>query len=150
MIRKFVLDTTAFVTAAALPQGQLIYPTQVSDELLSQESRLRAELSRAKPVVVKGNFLAKAREAQQRTGDRVSPTDLAVIACAIQEHATVVSDDYGVQNIARELGVDYLSLGKRGITEKWVYEYKCVGCGKTYLKTGACADCGGKIVRKRV
>ncbi len=147
---KFVLDTTAFCEASALPKGRLLYPTQVADELKSRGTRLRAELSGAKPIFVKKEFLAKAEAARKQTGDRLSPADISVLACAIQEKATVVSDDYGVQNTARELGLEILVLSKRGISEQWSYEYKCKGCGRVYLQVGICPDCGNRIKRKRV
>ena len=150
MIKSFVLDSTAFCEAKVLPKGKLIYPAQVADELKSSSAKLKADLSKAKPVVVKKDFLKMAESARQKTGDSISATDIAVIACALQEKAIVTSDDYGVQNVASYLKLELCPLTHRGISHQWNYEYFCQGCGKKYLKTGVCPDCGGRIKRKKV
>ena len=57
--------------------------------------------------------LAQVRDAAKGTGDdaRLSPTDIEVLALAMELKAVLLTDDYSIQNLARVIGVQYRAWG---------------------------------------
>lgn len=96
------------------------------------------------------NFEKVVREALKRTGDDLSSADISVIALALEMNATVVSNDYGIQNVCTFLSIKYenaFGFQISGVKE-WIYV--CEGCGKTFpARKKTCEFCGNRI-RKRL
>jgi UPF0271 protein len=93
--------------------------------------------------------LDKVRKRAEELGERLSETDLAVVALALELGATVLSDDYGVLNVARSLGLEARSVRTKGIegTLRWV-NY-CPFCKKVYPPSvRVCPDCGSLLARR--
>jgi UPF0271 protein len=94
-----------------------------------------------------------ASEAAKKTGDLewLSAADLEALALAIEKRAVICSDDYGIQNAAKELGVKYETATQEGITEKRRWVKRCEGCGKTHPpgQEKTCSVCGGALKKKR-
>ena len=78
----------------------------------------------------------KAEEAASATGDRehLSPADISVIALAMElEDASVVTDDFRVQNVLSSVGIPFEpagEIGERRILTTWEWTYRCRGCGR--------------------
>ncbi|RLF45039.1 MAG: hypothetical protein DRN29_07415 [Thermoplasmata archaeon] len=88
--------------------------------------------------------------AAEKTGDlaNLSQTDIEVLALAYYLKATLLTDDYSMQNVARELSIKYKSIIEEGIKEKFYWIFKCKSCGKVFEKFHKiCPICGGKIKR---
>jgi len=80
------------------------------------------------------------------TKDRLSETDIEVLACAFERGLIVVSDDYSIQNVAKFLGVDYEVVAQDGIQKKVVWKNVCTGCGKEYeTHEKICGVCGSAL-----
>ncbi len=91
--------------------------------------------------------------AARRTGDlsALSETDVAVLALAASlDDATVVTDDYAMQNVAAELSLPYEPVAEEGISEQWRWRRRCTSCGR-WVDSGAerCPVCGGPVRRVR-
>jgi len=98
--------------------------------------------------------LSEVKEAAQRTGDdaRLSPVDMEVLALARDLQATLLTDDYSIQNLARVLGIKYQGVGFKGIKEIIIWTYRCKGCGRIFEKNQPdCPICGSELrsVRSR-
>jgi len=92
--------------------------------------------------------LEKVREAARLTGDdiRLSQVDMEVLALALELKATVLTDDYSIQNLAAQLGIDYKGVEKEGIRRVIRWGYKCSGCGRTYsVSHRECPVCGSLL-----
>ncbi len=92
--------------------------------------------------------LARVREASEGTGDahRLSPTDEALLALALEHEAILVTDDYSMQNVARTLGVPYEPVLAPGIRETWQWAYRCTGCARTWPEWHEeCPVCGAPL-----
>ena len=99
--------------------------------------------------------VARVRSASEATGDvqRLSPTDCALLALALELGATLVTDDYSIQNLCRVLAIPYEPILMPGITETWRWSYRCTGCGRTWPEWhDECPVCGSslKTARPRV
>ncbi|RLF50790.1 MAG: DNA-binding protein [Thermoplasmata archaeon] len=96
----------------------------------------------------------KVVEASKKTGDyhNLSDVDIDILALAYHLKGILLTDDYSMQNVAKELGIKYMGIVEEGIKEKWKWIYRCKSCGKYYKEYHKeCPVCGGdlKRVRKR-
>jgi len=154
---KRVLDASALLTGRQFP-GELLTVPGVLGEVRrhGMSAPLEAILETQVRVLSPGpEALDRVRAASEGTGDspRLSPTDVALLALALDTHATVVTDDYSIQNVALALGVPYETVMEEGIADLWRWTYRCAGCGKDWATWHeACPICGSllKTARPRV
>jgi len=152
-----VLDSSALLTGRQFP-GELLTVPSVLRELRrhGMTPQLQAILDTQVRLLSPGpEALRKVREASEATGDarRLSPTDIELLALALEVGGTLVTDDYSIQNLARSLGLAYETVQERGIAEEWRWAYRCTGCGKTWPEWHReCPTCGAslKTVRSRL
>lgn len=93
----------------------------------------------------------RVRRASRTTGDLdvLSQTDIRVLAAALELDATLVTDDYAMQNVADELDLVVESVSKEGITERRDWNYQCQGCGREFDEhRDRCPICGSDLARK--
>jgi UPF0271 protein len=96
-------------------------------------------------------WLQDAKEAAAMSGDlpRLSDVDVDVLALAIALDATLVTDDYRLQNTMQALQRPTKSVGTTGAKQVWRWELRCTGCRATSpvpanvdrSKKGSVADC---------
>jgi UPF0271 protein len=123
----------------------------VIEELVDLRSKCRYEALVTQGLQVRSPSPASTAAilaAAQKTGDadRISGTDIEILALARDLGATVISDDFAVQNIAHELGVATHPIQQRG-AKKRVWKFRCTGCKKFYRASGECPVCGSPIKR---
>ncbi|MEM2884093.1 MAG: hypothetical protein QXJ86_02595 [Nitrososphaerales archaeon] len=159
--KVLVLDATAFYSG--LPYAGLeIYKT--TKQVLKEVSRgikyqaIINTLLEAKRLEVEEppvEVYQKVKEVALKTNDLpyLSEADLSILALALHYSrkcdATIVSDDYAVQNVAQTLNIPFLPTMSKGIKKmvKWV-RY-CPGCGKSYATNiRSCPICGTTLKRK--
>ncbi len=155
----YVLDSTVFAEkqASKFTENACVTVLEVADEMKSLDAKVEFDrLSHTISIMEpEKEFTEKVEQAAKKTNDKVSPTDKKVIALALHFKAkkkavVLVSDDYGVQNVAKSLGVEFLSVRQKGIKAQFEWQRKCTACGKPMLGT-ECQICGsaGKFVPKR-
>ena len=146
---KLVLDTSALFTMQDLPPGEVyITPGVVAELHKYEDPRLRywEELLTVTPP--SSASLEKVKQGAKRTGDdaRLSPTDMEVLALALDLKATLLTDDYSIQNLAKVLGVEYRGVGVKSIKEVITWRYRCTGCRKEWdVNHPDCPICGSKL-----
>ena len=147
---RFALDASFFFSELRL-DGDLIVPPSVVEELADLRSKGRLEALLAAGLSVRspsGESLGVVDRAAEDTGDasRLSAADRDLLALALDLGATVVSDDFALQNVALALG-----LGVRGILQgkarprRW--RFRCPGCHRRYASAGTCPECGSPLKR---
>lgn len=152
-----VLDTSALLTGRQFP-GELATVAGVLRELRRHglTPQLEAVLATQVRVLSPGHEAQeRVRAASEASGDarRLSPTDRDLLSLAVDLHATIVTDDYSIQNLARILGISYEPVLMAGIQETWTWSYRCTGCGRTWPGWhDECPVCGSplKTARPRV
>jgi UPF0271 protein len=163
-VRVLVLDTSALIMGLD-PLGlefESYSVPEVTEELRDQAGpsyRLAISTSsgKLKIRVPTPQSLEQVLEKAKVLGDRVvlSKADTSVLALALDlqregRNPVVVSDDYGVQNIAEGLSIAYQSLATIGIRQKFEWTYYCPACYRRYpeAETETCIVCGTKLKRK--
>lgn len=151
---KRVLDASALLTGRQF-SGELCTVPEVLRELRhhGMTPQLEAVLETQVRILSPGaEALARVRAAGEATGDahRLSPTDTALLALALDAQAVLVTDDYSIQNVARSLGIPFETVMEKGIAEVWRWTYRCTGCGKTWPEWHEeCPICGSALKTAR-
>lgn len=117
---------------------------------------MESEKVRIKPPSEK--YLEEVKKSAISVGDCffLSETDIQLLALALElktlGHAPqIMTDDYSIQNVATQMGIDFTSLVTLGIRRllKWV-RY-CPACHKEYpadYGSKDCRICGTELKRK--
>lgn len=154
---KRVLDASALLTGRQFP-GELTTVPGVLREVRRHglTPQLSAILETQVQILSPGpEAEGRVRAASESTGDvhRLSPTDRDLLALALELGATLVTDDYSIQNLCRVLGIPYEAVLTAGIKEAWTWTYRCTGCRRTWPEWhDECPICGSplKTARPRV
>jgi UPF0271 protein len=148
---KFILDASVFFSHYPLT-GEMFTTPSVVDELRDLRAKgnfekLCAEGLRIVSPASESRALVKA--AAERTRDKrvLSETDTDLLALALDYTAVLCTDDFAIQNVATELGVQVRPVQQRA-AKKIVWKYRCSGCGRYSETDGECPVCGAKIKRK--
>lgn len=154
---SYVLDSSA-IFSGHIPSGQCFITPQIESEIRDINSlKMLSSYISSGIVNVRESSKSSQNEVEitiARTGDSLSPADISVLALALDLKATVVTDDYGIQNTASELGLEAISAKTEGIDSRFEWGLKCTGCGKKYPsgKKMSCEICGSplkKYIRRR-
>ena len=92
--------------------------------------------------------LEKVRSGAQKTGDinRLSEPDIELLGLAFELDGVILTDDYSIQNLARELNIRFIGVGEREITEVITWQYQCKGCARIFdKKEKECPICGSQL-----
>jgi len=141
----FVSNDSFMTTNMVYDEIQHIKTKQGALEILQQTGRLQIR----DPTEDSINII---REAAERTGDSVtiSEQDVSIIALALENKIELITDDFAVTNVAKQLKIRTSSLMTQGISTvgKWI-SY-CSMCGKEFSKENECPICGNKLNRKLI
>jgi UPF0271 protein len=89
-------------------------------------------------------------ECAKRTGDlqKMSRADISAVALALQLGGQLVTDDFAVSNLAKNLNLDVAPAMTKGIRDvgKWVYY--CPACKKEFDAQDSCPICGSSLKRR--
>jgi UPF0271 protein len=145
-----VLDTSALFSMESIPGEYKAYTTSgVVDELKKYNDTRWMFWEHQVTVMDPSPQSRKAIvQASQATGDskRLSPVDIELLALARDLGATILTDDYSIQNTAKFLGLSYKAVGMKAIKQLVKWNYKCLGCGKVFDKEMPdCPICGSKL-----
>jgi len=149
---KIILDTTALFNGRDFPEDfEIIVPDGVIEELIRWGLGERVETllgTRIRRFAPSAESREKVRSISSDTGDidRLSPTDIDVLALAIELDAPIISDDYSIQNVCRMMNIRCISLEESGIRRIFFWKFRCAGCGKTFeRRERECDVCGHEL-----
>jgi UPF0271 protein len=116
------------------------------------------ESGRLKVKAPSGEFLNRAKASAATVGDSffLSETDLQVLALALElkvagYNPQIVTDDYSIQNVAKQAQIEFAPLVTFGIRRRLEWLRYCPACHKTYSahsKSSSCDICGTELKRK--
>jgi len=149
---RAVLDSSFFF-ADYSAEGELYTTSSVIDEIRDVASRCRLERRLAEGLEVRiaqPHLRESVLSGASRTGDasRLSPTDIDVLAVALELGASVYTDDFSLENVAHTLAVPVISLRER-MAQPIRWKFRCSGCGRYARIEGECPICGAAVKRKR-
>ena len=163
--RVIVLDTSAFLAGFdpfSLSEEQVTVP-KVEEEIRKNSMilvRFKTALENGKLKVKAPSeeFLNKVNASASKVGDSflLSETDKQLLALALELKAIgympqIVTDDYSIQNVATQLGIEFLALATFGIKRLLEWIRYCPACHKEYpanCTSKECLVCGTQLKRK--
>jgi UPF0271 protein len=163
--RVAVLDTSALIAGFdpfSLDGEEYTVPMVKEEIAESSMPQVRFEtavaIGKLKVKLPTEEFVEKAKASAISVGDKffLSQTDLQLLALSLQLKAEgyfpmIVTDDYSIQNVADQLGIEFVSLATFGIRLRLTWIRYCPACRRTYSpnsKTKTCVVCGTKLKRK--
>lgn len=151
-----ILDASAFYAGVPFRTSEDCFTTSlVYDEIKHIKKNHDAlgtllETNRLKIREPDSESTKKAINASKDTGDfpQLSKQDISIIALCIEMNGQIISDDFAISNVAKNLGLEILPIMTRGIKDvgKWVHY--CPGCRTNHSSGTECPACGTPLKRK--
>ena len=126
-----VLDATAFYAGIPFSSQDSYYvTTMVYDEIkhIKKNHSALEILLDSKRLVIHDpdiNFEEKVRYTAKETGDlkSLSNEDISSISLSLEFNTALISDDFAISNVAKQLGIEIIPLMTKGIkiTGKWIH-----------------------------
>jgi len=151
-----ILDASAFYAGVPFRSSNDYYTTS----LVYEEIRHIKKNHGALEILLETNRL-KIRESNKEstevaikvakdTGDfpQLSKQDISIIALCIEMNGEIISDDFAISNVVKNLGLKISPIMTRGIKDvgKWIHY--CPGCRTNHTNGKECPMCGTPLKRK--
>ncbi len=151
-----ILDASAFYAGVPFGSADDCYTTSlVYDEIKHIKKNHDAlgtllETNRLKIREPDKESIMAAVKAAKNTGDypQLSKQDVSILALGIELNGEIISDDFAISNVARNLGLKISPIMTQGISDvgKWVHY--CPGCRTNHTFGSECPMCGTPLKRK--
>jgi UPF0271 protein len=163
--RVIVLDTSAFLAGFdpfSISEEQYTVPAVRKEIMRGSMAWVRfktaAESGRLKIRTPDKAFLDEVKASTTVIGDRffLSDVDIQVLALALELKSrsydlSIATDDYSIQNVASQMGIEFASLATFGIRFRLQWIRYCPACHRKYpadYKSRRCQVCGTALKRK--
>ncbi len=162
----FVIDTSAIYHQISFTAEniQLVTTPIIEKEMYRKGLKDSVELLKAteklRIIEPSPQSLKKVKEAAVQLGDLqyLSDPDQQLLALALDldaqdSHTVIITDDYSIQNVAKQLSLDFKSASTTGIREVINWETYCSACGHKEPKStkeDVCPVCGTALKRRAV
>ena len=151
-----ILDASAFYAGVPFRSSDVWYTTTlVFDEIKHIKKNHDAlgtllETNRLKIREPDVESTKTAILAAKNTGDfpQLSKQDVSIIALCIENKGDIITDDFAISNVAKNLGLKITPIMTKGIKDvgKWVHY--CPGCRTNHTSGTECPACGTPLKRK--
>ena len=151
-----ILDASAFYAGIPFSSSNDCYTTSlVYDEIKHIKKNHEVletllETNRLKIRDPDEESTKAAIRASKNTGDyqQLSKQDLSIIALCIGLNGQIITDDFAISNVIKNLGLKILPVMTSGIRDvgKWVHY--CPGCHSQHESGTECPKCGTSLKRK--
>lgn len=156
MVSK-ILDATSFYAGIPFASQEKHYTTYlVYEEIKHIKKHHNAvntlvELGRLELLDPEKQFIDKVTQKAKQTGDfsELSNEDISVIALSLQLKGDIITDDFAVSNVAKQLGINTLPVMTGGISKILQRSLYCTACEKEFDSGKHCPICG-TILKKRL
>jgi UPF0271 protein len=130
----------------------------IADSLPWVRFNAATESGKLKIKMPEESNILKIKESSKAVGDvlYLSEADIHVLALALElknagYSPSIVTDDYSIQNVAHQIGVEFTSLMTFGIRFRLYWILYCPACHRKYpadYKMKKCKVCGTTLKRK--
>ncbi len=151
-----ILDASAFYAGVPFRSSNDCYTTSlVYDEIKHIKKNHGAlgtllETNRLKIREPDKESTKTAIMAAKDTGDfpQLSKQDISIIALCIEMNGEIISDDFAISNVVKNLGLKISPIMTQGIKDvgKWIHY--CPGCRTNHPNKKECPMCGTPLKRK--
>jgi UPF0271 protein len=151
-----VLDSTAFYAGIPFSSNEPSYTTSLvynEIEHIKKDHNAIQILIETKRLMIydpEHQFVIIANNAAKKSGDfpNLSDEDISTIALSLQLNAELVTDDFAISNVAKNLNIKVIPVMTNGIKNVVTWKYYCPGCETNFSKITECPRCGNKLKRK--
>lgn len=151
-----ILDASAFYAGVPFRSSEDCYTTTlVYDEIKHIKKNHDAlgtllETNRLKIREPSEESTKTATLAAKKTGDfpQLSKQDMSIIALCIETEGEIITDDFAISNVAKNLELKISPIMTKGIKDvgKWIHY--CPGCRTNHANGTECPACGTPLKRK--
>ncbi len=153
-----VLDSSAFYAGIPFGSNEPSYTTSlVYDEIKHIKKNHDAvdiliETGRLTISNPESEFIEIVRNTANESGDlhELSVEDISIIALSLKLNAELITDDFAVSNVAKNLNIQVFPVMTDGIKNIVSWTYYCPGCNSNFSKSIICPKCGNKLRRKKL
>lgn len=146
---RVVLDTSSLIYLSDFRRfDEILTVYSVIKEVKDKITSLKLSGLKLEIVEPKKETVEEIKEAARKTGDleKLSRTDLEVLAAAKENNCTIISDDRCIQNVAEKIGIGYISIFSKKITKLITWKKYCGNCKKNF-EGRECPICGAELSR---
>ncbi len=151
-----VLDSSAFYAGIPFSSNKSSYITPlVFNEIQHIKKdhdavQILIETRRLKISDPEHKFIITVNDAAKKSGDfpNLSQEDVSIIALSLQLNAELITDDFAVSNVAKNLSIKVIPVMTSGIKKIVTWIYYCPGCKTDFSETTNCPNCGNRLKRK--
>ena len=151
-----ILDASAFYAGVPFRTSNDCYTTTlVYDEIKHIKKNHDAlgtllETNRLKIREPSQKSIDSAIQAAKNTGDypQLSKQDMSIIALCIETQGEIITDDFAISNVIKNLGLNISPIMTKGIKDvgKWIHY--CPGCRTNHPNGIECPICATPLKRK--
>jgi len=151
-----ILDASAFYAGIPFRSANDCYTTSlVYDEIKHIKKNQEVletllETNRLKIRDPDEESILLAINTSKNTGDyqQLSKQDLSIIALCLDLKGQIITDDFAISNVAKNLGLDISPVMTSGIKDVGKWFYYCPGCGSKPKNGKKCPNCGTFLKKK--
>ena len=151
-----VLDSSAFYAGIPFSSNEPSYITSLTYneiEHIKKDHDAIQILIETKRLMINEpdkQFIITASDAAKKSGDfpNLTQEDISIIALSLQLDAELLTDDFAVSNVAKNLNIKVSPIMTSGIKNIITWIYYCPGCKRNFSKTTECPNCGNMLKRK--
>ena len=151
-----VLDSSAFYAGIPFGSNEPSYTTSLiynEIEHIKKDHDAIQILIETKRLMIRDpdhQFIITANDAAKKSGDfpNLSDEDISTIALSLQLKAELVTDDFTISNVAKNLNIKVIPVMTSGIKKIITWVYYCPGCKTDFSETTNCPNCGNRLKRK--
>ena len=151
-----VLDSTAFYAGIPFSSNEPNYTTSLvynEIEHIKKDHDAVQILIETKRLMIcdpEHQFVITANNTAKKSGDipNLSDEDISTIALSLQLNAELVTDDFAISNVAKNLNIKVIPVMTDGIKNVVTWKYYCPGCETSFSKITECPRCGNRLKRK--
>jgi len=151
-----VLDSSAFYAGIPFSSNEPSYITSLiynDIEHIKKDHdavRILIETKRLTVCDPEHRFIIIANDAAKKSGDfpNLSAGDVSSIAPSLQLKGELVTDDFAISNVAKNLNINVIPVMTNGIKNVVNWVYYCPGCKTNFSEVAECPRCGNRLKRK--
>ena len=151
-----ILDASAFYAGVPFGSENDCYTTSLVYEEIKHIKKSHdaletlLETNRLKVMDPDSESINSAISSAKQTGDyqQLSKQDISVIALCISLNGQLITDDFAITNVAKNMGLKTSSIMTQGIKDVGRWVHYCPGCKTNHTKGKECPMCGTQLKRK--
>jgi len=151
-----VLDSTAFYAGIPFSSNEPCFITSLvynEIEHIKKDHDAVQILIETKRLTIsepEQRFTITVNEAAKKSGDfpNLTQEDISIIALSLQLEAELLTDDFAVSNVAKNLSIKVIPVMTNGINDVITWTYYCPACKTNFSKITECPNCGNILKRR--